>query len=91
MKKLFELFNKFLDDNDSVTFKQLKDNKKAAFDAWDVRAAFDAWDVRAADYADKAAWAALWAYWAAESDDLEDAEYYKQKAREIIEECGATT
>ena len=77
MKKYVELVKKYLADDKSVTFKQLKANKKAAFDAWDVRVA---------DYADKAAWAALWAYWAAESDNPENAEYYKQKAREAIKE-----
>lgn len=82
MNEHIELAKKFLADNDSVTEEELRVNKEAAWAAY--WAAGNFW---AATRATRAATrAALWAFRAAESDELEDAEYYKQKAIKAIAE-----
>ena len=83
MNPHIELVKKFLDDNDSVTEKELWVNSNDAFDSWE--AAYDAtWDAGAAY--DAAYDAAYWAYWVVAADNLENAEHYKQKAIEAIAE-----
>ena len=86
-----ELVKKWLADNDSVTFEELKANKAAARDAYLVAvlhrhaARSDAYwaAVRAAYWA--AAEAAYWAYKAAYwADDTDEFEHYKQLAIEAI-------
>ena len=82
MKKHIELVKKFLADNDSVTEEELRVNEAAAYAVWDSEAA----EAARAYWAAEAAEAAR-AYWAAaESDNLEDAEYYKKLAIEAVAE-----
>ena len=87
MKKYIELVKKFLADNDSVTEEELKANKKAAYRAADEADWASRYAVGAAARAFRAAYrAALWAFRAAESDDLENAEYHKTLAIKAIAE-----
>ena len=77
MNPHIELVKKFLADDTSVNLEEVQVNSNDAFDSWE--AAYDA-------AYDAAYEAAYWAYWAAESDDLENAEYYKTLAIEAIAE-----
>ena len=90
MKKQVELVKKFLADSTSVTEEELKVNKDVAYDTW--VAAYEAawaatWDAGAAYHT--AYWAyraAYWAYWVVAADNLENAERYRAKAIEAIDE-----
>lgn len=87
MKKQVELAKKFLDDNDSVTLEELEANEKAAWAAYWVaaEAADEAARAAEADWASRyAVGAAARAFRAAESDNLENAEYYKKLAIKAI-------
>ncbi len=100
MNEHIELVKKFLTDDTSVTEEELRANKDAVVArAAAAEAAWEASDYKcdaeyasfraaiAAEAADAAAdAAALWAFRAAEADNLENAEYYKKKAREAIAE-----
>ena len=78
MKKYVELVKKFLADDTSVSLEELKVNEKAAYAVW--ANTDDAW----AGWASAAAlWSYRAAYWA---DNLENTEYYKQKAIKAIAE-----
>lgn len=90
MNPHIELVKKFLADNDSVTEKELRANINDAYDAWiDAHEAVWAatWDAGAAYHT--AYWAyraAYWAYWVVAADNLENAERYRAKAIEAIDE-----
>ena len=84
MNPYIELAKKSLSDTGSVTLTELKANKSAARTAMTAMTALRTSAACVAAY--WAFLAALWAYWAAESDDLENTEYYKQKAIEAVKE-----
>ena len=71
-----ELVKKWLADNDSVSQEELKDNRAAAYDAYDAAyAAYDAADAAYAAYdAYDAAYAAAAAYWVKRYDKLKEKE-----------------
>ena len=77
MNPHIELVKKWRADDTSVTLEELEANKKDAYAACDV--------------ADWAYEAALWAFRAAESDKLENAEHYKKLAIKAIAEYEEST